>query len=206
MATQSWSYPGASAVTITPYLSHSPCNTYKNVAIYMELKGVPLAIKLTTTHIFISYLPPEDKEAIQNLVQEGTNLIPFDIYYFEYLLNIPRTKPYKNLACMNMECRKRFSISLSKNGYQDLTNPEIFHLLFSLWQHFYHPNNSYSIKTPINYFDMSVLQQTNHKDLVLFNDNYDMKQMEYMFIYEYLNKISFAPSSTPPPAPLQTQI
>lgn len=192
MTTQNWFHLQATNLVITPYQASSPCNTYPYVAIYAEVKDIPLAIKLSQSHIFISYLQPEEAGYIKTLLQEGKDMHNYNTYYLERLLNIIPNKPYQLLFSVNMESRARYCYSTRKQGYKTLTEYDLFYIFFYLWGNYYNRlySQHYQIATKNSQygFDAFLLEET-RVDVSLYEDPYDVKTMTHLTVKEWVDRV-----------------
>jgi hypothetical protein len=191
MSTQQWFHLTATNVCITPYQSSSPCRTYKNIAIYAEIKGIPLAVKLTESHIFVSYLRPDGEDRyIEGMIQEGSDMAAYNKYYFEHLLNIVPSRPYQSLISINLETRVRYCNSFRKYGYGGLSEFDLLSIMFYLWSSYYGENSVYPLGTKHSRFgvDALLLNET-RQDVTFFEDPYDVKTMEHMTVRELFERV-----------------
>ena len=199
MTTQKWFHLQATNLVITPYQASSPCNTYPYVAIYAEVKDIPLAIKLSQSHIFISYLQPEEAGYIKTLLQEGKNMHTYNTYYFERFLCITPNKPYQVLFSVNMESRARYCYSTRKQGYKTLTEYDLFNLFFYLWSNYYdklYGDYPQIVTKDSQYgFDAFPLEET-RKDVSLYEDPYDVKTMTHLTLKEWVDRVHVTGKAT----------
>lgn len=174
---------------ITPYNIKIGIKDYYYIAIYLEVNGVALAIKLRESYIFIYYIPPEDIESIKRNVRFGYDMKQFDNYYLVNFINIRFDRPYYKIGTFYMcDTKKQFFFSVKHNGYKGLAEIDIFALLYTLWKKYYHkrlPIYRFLI-TDYNYYSKAVTSVNTM--VALFDDPYDPNTINYIPFSEFIKK------------------
>ena len=177
---------------ITPYNIKIGKTDFYYLAIYIEVNGVSLAIKLRDSHIYIYYIPDEDIDFIKRNIRFGHDMKTFNVYYLNNFINIRFDKPYCKIGTFYM-CvfRKQFFYSIKNKGYKGLTEVDIFSLLYTLWNKYYHkrlPIYRFLI-TDFNYYDKSIIDP--HTMVALFDSPYDPNTINYITFTDFIKKIIY---------------
>ena len=174
---------------ITPYSIRIGLNEYYYIALYLEVNGISLAIKLRECFIYVYYIPPEDIDFIKRNIRFGYNMKDFDSYYLINFINIRFDKPYYKLGTFYMcQIRKQFFFSVKQNGYKELTELDIFSILYTLWKKYYHkrlPIYRFLIND-YNYYNKSIMSQDTM--VALFEAPYDVNKINYITFPEFIKK------------------
>lgn len=120
----------------TPYSITVYKQVYHFLAIYVEVNGVPLALRLLNSHIFICEIPNDAVDKIRRSIRFGHNMHEFNDYYIQQLVNIRFEQPYYRLGVFYID-KKRSKISLAVRNGAVLSEGVIYAMLYTYWQKYY---------------------------------------------------------------------
>jgi len=189
VAEEAWEEVSVENEISTPYTITVMRKQYHFLAVYVEINGVPCALKLLDSHIFLSYIPAEDVSKIRTMITFGNFMDQFNDYYIHKLINIRYDKQYFKLGMFYIDMyREHFSFSIRKGGHEKITEKQIYGVLYQYWKRYYNrrlPIHRYLI-TGHNYYKEDGLHE--NVDVSLYVSPYNIREHEFIKLPEFVKR------------------
>jgi hypothetical protein len=178
-------------LNVIPYKHINNSRQYVYIYIYQIINDVRVLIKMLNTHIFMVYIPDEEQEEIESLLQTK-NMKELSRLYFERYLNISPSRPYCELGMFYMETLpEKFSFTIKENGHKNkITELDILCLLYNFWRAYY-SDNFYGLVVAAYSSMYNQCRNILHDNtpVTLFTDPYDHSQHKYITLQSFLKQL-----------------